>query len=279
MIPKRKINPVQLGLLGVLAVTAAYLYIYQAQPLGTGTWGEAVFNWNDVVLNLSYGFAAGLGAVAATLIWRHFEPSDRPRATWGYFALALWAWTAAEIVWALYALRLGDEMPTLTPADIFWFIGYGFFAAALLHQYRLIFHPTRAREGWAVVGGTLVVLLASLIAAAATRQLVDVETTWPETYVTIFYPLGDLAVVLAALALVRTFGWGLWGRTWLGLLVFAASDALYAVLEITGVYSALSASGDPLSLLADVVYFAAYLLVALVCYAQWRLLKYGPAEA
>jgi hypothetical protein len=51
---------------------------------------------------------------------------------------------------------------------------------------------------------------------------------------------------------------------------------LYAWLEISGVYSFLVEGGNPLSLMADVVYFEAYLIVALACYSQWLLLKYGP---
>lgn len=266
MMNKNRIDPVNLSVLVALIATALYIYIYQMQPLPSP--------WNDVILNSSYCFAAGSGALLATLIWRCFAPTDRPRPVWGNLALGLWMWTAAETVWAAYVLMYGDA-PGVSVADVLWFAGYGFFAAALAHQHLLLFRPSPRRTLLVLAAVTVSVLLISLLFTGLAMQTAD-SKTWPETYVAICYPFGDLAVAVAALYLVRTFGWGLWGRPWLALLVFTISDALYAWLEVTGVYTAFSQSGNVGSLMVDVIYFAAYLVMALACYWQWRLLKYGP---
>lgn len=267
MVNKNRIDPVNLSVLAALIATALYIYIYQMQPLP--------LPWNDTVLNFSYCFAAGSGALLATLIWRRFAPADRPRRVWGNLALGLWMWTVAEAAWAAYVVIYG-EAPGVSVADVLWFAGYVFFAAALLHQYLLLFRPSLRRALLVLAAVTVGVLLISLLFTGLAMQSADSDKPWLETYVAIFYPLGDLAVAAAALYLVRTFGWGLWGRPWLALLVFTVSDALYAWLEITGLYNAISASGNLGSMVVDVLYFAAYLVMALACYWQWRLLKYGP---
>lgn len=269
MMNKNRIDPVNLSVPVVLIAMALYIYIYQMQPLPSP--------WNDTVLSFSYCFAAGSGALLATLIWRRFAPTDRPRPVWGNLALGLWMWTVAEAVWVTYVLIYG-EAPGVSVADVLWLGGYGFFAAALVHQYLLLFRPG-SRQMWVIVPVVTVgVLLITLLFTGLAMQSADSDKTWPEMYVAIFYPFGDLAVAAAALYLVRTFGRGLWGRPWLALLVFTISDALYAWLEITGLYSAISTRGNLGSMVVDVIYFAAYLVMALACYRQWHLLKYGPCR-
>lgn len=265
---KGGINPLWFGVIGAIIVTTGYIYIYQAQPLASP--------WNDIILNFSYTIAAGLGAVIVSSIWQQFTPSDRPRLVWRYLALSLWVWTAGETAWACYYLLAGAEPPVPSWADFFWLAGYVFFTAALLYQYRLVFQTTRSQERRWVLGIVIATLVVTLLGTTILRQLIDTEEPWLSTCINVFYPIGDLAVAVVALMLVRTFGWGLWGRPWIALLVFTFSDALYAWLELSGIYSFLSAEGNPLSMACDVIYFGAYLVMALACYSQLLLLKYGP---
>ena len=263
---KSGFNPLWFGVIGAVVATAGYIYFYQVQPLASP--------WNDAVLNFSYCIAAGIGAAIATRIWRQFKPTDAPRAVWLHLSLALWTWTAAEAAWACYAL-LGTEPPVPSLADAFWMVGYVLLTAALLYQYRPVFHPTPDKERWTIIGVVAAVLVISLLTTLVLRQLVSTEEPWLTTYVNVFYPFGDLAAAVAALILVRAFGWGLWGRPWIALLVFTFSDALYAWLTTTGVYSYLSEQGNLLSMVTDVVYFDAYLIMALACYSQLLLLRHG----
>jgi hypothetical protein len=260
-------NLLWLGVIGAVIATAGYIYFYQVQPLASP--------WNDAVLNFGVSLAAGIGAAIATGIWRQFKPTDRPRSVWLHLALGLWAWTAAEVAWALYALA-GSEPPVPSWADAFWMIGYVLFTAALLYQYRLVFHPSPNKERWYTIGIVAGVLVITLLATVVLRQLISTEEPWLTTCINVFYPFGDLAVAVAALILVRAFGWGVWGRPWIALLVFTFADTLYAWLEVTGLYSYLSEQGNPLSMAADVVYFVAYLVMALGCYSTLLLLRHGP---
>ena len=119
------------------------------------------------------------------------------------------------------------------------------------------------------------ILALSLVTTVLIQRFTPSNTTWFETLVTVLYPFMDLALGIAALRLVYAFGGRLWSRPWMGLFVFALADTLYAWLEITGIYDAFVATGNPLSLVADAVYLAAYLVVAIACFSTMLLLHYG----
>jgi hypothetical protein len=260
-----------LAIAGAGLAIVAYIYLYEVQPLPGP--------WNDNFAALLISLAAICGAVVVTFTWRRFPPADRgPRQVWGNFALALWLWAAAETVVFGYYL-LGLELPSLSVADILWLVGYVFFASALIHQYHLVYRTTRRREvgiTLGVVGGLLVV---GVVITVLFQQFAPSDKTWLETLVTVLYPLLDLAVGLAALWLVYAFGAGLLGRPWLGLFVFALADALYAWLEVTGIYQGFVATANPLSLATDVMYLAAYLVIAIACGLNLQLLRSGPPSA
>jgi hypothetical protein len=254
-----------LALLGAGLIIAVYIYLYVGQPLPEP--------WNTNLGNLLVSLAAIGSALAATLNWRRFSSADPgPRGVWGNMAVALWLWAVGETIFFINYL-VETEPPFLTAADIFWMVGYVFFAGALIHQYHLVYRSTRLKEALitlGVVGGCLVLSIAITVTL---KQLALSEKTWLETLVSVLYPILDLAVGLAALRLVFAFGGGLWSRPWIGLFVFALADSLYAWLEATGLYAAFSAAGNPMSLVADVTYLAAYLVVAIACYSQLLLLQ------
>lgn len=248
-----------------LALIALYAYISVASP-----WLEP---WNDVYIGLLFAVMSVWAALMSTLAWREFQADDLPRAVWGFFSLGLWFWAAGETIWAIYYLVLGADMPDLTLADLFWILGFGFFAATMIWQFRLLYRSERRQElGW-LAGVAAVVLLISLGTAAAMRFAMNTEQTWLETYVAVFYPWADLAIALPALYLARLFEKGAWGRMWLGLVVNTLADSLYSWLYFTG----YPETSTWLSVSADVLYLLSYLILALLCHGQVLLLRYGPS--
>lgn len=260
----------KLRILLALIFLFAFLYIYQWAPL-PGI-------WNDVIVNGSYVLAAGWGAIVTTRIWLSFKDDLALSLMWGAFAAALWLWTTAETASFYYYTFILEEQPGLSLADFFWSIGYIGFAVSFLAQYRLLFSLTPARMArWvaAVLGGVLVVTLATM---ALMRGLdSQTEQPWFVTFVNVFYPYGDLAMALAAMGLARMFKRGLWGRAWLGLLVFVISDSLYSAVAFSGLYAISTETGNPLSLVVDTLYLGAYLIMALICYTQLLLVRFGPS--
>jgi hypothetical protein len=121
----------------------------------------------------------------------------------------------------------------------------------------------------------LTVIILSLMVTALLKQFFYKDIAWLELLIYVFYPLSELAIGFAALKFKRAFGRGQWAYPWLALLAFVISDTAYSWLAISGIYD-ISMKGDFLSLCADLFYLAAYLILALVGYAQLSLIKYGP---
>jgi hypothetical protein len=263
-------SPLWFSIAGAVVITAAYIYAYQAAALP--------LLWKSIYLNFAASVVAALGAILATGIWRHFDPADRPRAVWRSFALGLWMWTVAEVIWAVYLQVLGD-VPAVSPADVPWVVAYWFFGAALLQQCRLVFRPTSRQERRLVAATVVVVVGLSLAGTAVLRRIVSTPEGLLVTFLNIFYPLGDLALAAVALTLARAFGGGQWARPWIALLAFAVADTLYTGLLLSGLYAFSVESGNVLSLIADTVYLDAYIVLALACHAQLLLLRRGPGEA
>lgn len=267
--PRKGPSPLWLSIISAVILVIAHIYVYQVEPLAGA--------WNDHFLNFLPSVTAGLGAAVATLVWRQFSPTDRPRVIWRYFALGLWIWAIAEVSWGFYMLVLG-EVPLFSLTDVFWIAGYYFFGGALLHQYRLVFRSERRREMRYIASALLIVLILSLIGTLIVRWVFPHEKSWLGTFVNVFYPLGDLALALIAVTLARAFGRGLWARPWLAFLAFVFSDSMYTWLAVTGIYAFAAGEGNVVSLVADTAYLVAYMLLGLACHAQLLLLRRGPRQ-
>lgn len=256
-----------LGFLGILLATAAFIYVYQVYPL-PGI-------WNDIVINSSYCVAAVLAAWISLRIWRMFGKDEAPRRMWFNLGVGLACWATAELFWTLYTLV--GEVPDISLADVPWVFGYAFFAVAFISQYRLIHvsKPSQERKWLAFsIAGTLLV---AIIVTILLRKLSGhSDQSFAETYLLVFYPIADLALAIGVICLARIFRRGLWGRIWLSFLVFVFSDGLYSILVFSGLYTQFVESGNMLSMVSDVLYLDAYLLIWLVAYAQFLLLKHGP---
>lgn len=262
-------RPIALGLGAILILAAAYIYVYQATPFPVP--------WNDVYLNLGIILPAALSAFLAGRVWRSFQPQDGPRRLWGYFALALWAWTLAEIVWFGLWLWTGEDVPTPSLADVFYLLALPLFAAAFVLQYRLVYSSSRAQERrWLAAAGVGVLALSLIGAWLMQNSSPSGELSWGATFLDVFYVAFDLALMVAALRLARLFGRGMWGRVWWGMLAFTLSDGLYSYLVTSGIYTQTAADGSLLNLATDCLYAVAYMLMALACWSQLLLVRYGP---
>jgi hypothetical protein len=254
------------AVLTVCLLTAAFFYIYWNYPFPG--------DWNDILLNFSFTFVATMAAPIATHISRRFKRGDPPRRVWVNLAIGLWCWVVAEAVWAILALFM--EVPDVSWADIPWVGAYYFLVAAFVYQFRLIARPTKAQERKWLSIALSVTLLGSVLVTQLARALWNTEQTWFDTYLSIFYVFADLTLAMAALKIARTFGRGMLGRAWVGLLVFAISDIFYSALLTSGLYAQSAKSDSVLSMFADGLYFDAYLVTALALLSNYVLFRYGP---
>ncbi len=212
------------------------------------------------------GLIALIAAVATGFVvfcYRQFEKTEKPGRVWFHFALGVGLWTLGEVLWLVYSM-FTDEVPLPSMGDVAWLSGYIFLTTSLLIQYRLIWgiHPRQERQILLLIGSAI--LVGSALIAYGTENQDRMAV-----FINTMYPLADLALALAALKLAHTFGTGQWGRPWQALLVFALADAVYAWFIELNVY------GENLILtsLADTIYFAAYIVLAVACYHQYLLVK------
>lgn len=241
-------------------MVAAYVLLYQYMPL------EAALN--DLLLNSIITLGALISALVATTIGSWFSREDQPRRIWLGIMGAGWMWFLGELSWQVIVTLRGD-VPVPSLADFFWVGGFFFFTYAFYHQYTLIAPAKKDTIRTFAIGAWLVALLLP----AVYLTLVDSFTV--ANYVEFYYPLADLAVGLAGLALVFIFRGGALMRPWIGLMVFGMSDLLYAWAEKTNLYAISAENGNLLSLVIDTTYLAAYLIMGLGFLGQWILLKYG----
>lgn len=256
----------QLVIGAAVGLVAVYSVIYFREPFTPFT--------NNLLADILTVTASVFSAACATLIWKMYEKTDAPRRVWSYFALGLWIWVLGETTWSYWNLTLPNgEVPVGVP-DFFWVTAYYFLGQALLSQYQILVQPTRSELRSRVTtsllffGFSFALIFGILEWFALSSNVVD-------TLVNAFYPAGDLTLALSAIWLTRHFQGGALGRPWIGLLVFAFSDLLYAWLQLSGAYAWSLAQGNLVSGFSDIVYFSAYLVLGIVSFSQWLFLKYG----
>jgi len=242
------------------ALLGGYVYIYQIYPFEGA--------WNDIILSAITALSAAFAAAVATFAFFQYDKDDQPRIVWKNLTIACWLWFVGEVIWGYYYVVFG-EVP-VSIADLSWTLGFVFFTVALYHQYSLISDSKKIYHRNMAIGSWIVTLL---LPFAIIPFLAD---GWSiRTYVDFWYPFADLAVGIAGIMLMFTFQGGTLMRPWIGLVVFAFADILYAWAEQSGLYEWSSQNNGLLTLLIDSSYLAAYLILALGFMGHLLLLRYG----
>lgn len=208
--------------------------------------------------------ACGVGAARA---------SGRTRIGWILMSASSLSWGIGEIIWSIYELGLGREVPFPSLADV------GYLAAIPLAAAGLLSFPGAPEA----VRGRLRTLLDGLIIAASLLVVSWVTVLGP-TYrsaseeflkkaIGLAYPLGDLALIsLVAFLAIRTLRGGRTSLALLGggVLALAIADSGFAYLTLHNLYT----SGQ----LLDTGWFAGYLLIALAALKQGPMTSKRPVE-
>ncbi len=264
---RRAVNIIRWSIFWGAVLLGVYIFIYLFQPIPGF--------WRNVLTNLIGCLAAGLTASLATVIWRRYKKSEAAYPIWMSFALGLWAWCIADVVWGIYNLTVG-VVPEVSYADLFYLLGYCFLPVALHRQYRILCHPSRRKDiltTSAIIGAEfLIALVFTLVIANFVPRDLNLGN-----FLDVFYPVADIGIGLIAILFVINFGSGALARPWIGLAIFAISDSLYAWLFGSGNYSYSVVFVNFPSLIADTIYLAAYLIVAVLLLNHLLLLINGPS--
>ena len=145
--------------------------------------------------------------------------------------MALGAWTAAEVIWAVYNLVLHVAVPVPSWADV------GYLSAIPLVAAALLFHPgtnapgshkTRATLDGLVIGTALLLLRLDPGAGAPFRRHTHLTTAGG--MVALAYLFGDIVIsLLVVLSVSSMTAVGTWTLLWVlaGLAAMAVADCTY----------------------------------------------------
>jgi hypothetical protein len=250
--------------LAILIVTLVFTAMYILQPGGV----RPLESFSDLACLLAAALAAALAFAARA----RFDRGSLQRRAWLLLGVGLAMWAAAELLWMYLEVGVGDDVPYPSPADFIWAVGYIPLIIGLFIGYRALGVRLPARHRL-VVALAYAVLLAALAYGLLDPMFLGHAPASPaEAFFGSVYLVGDLTLAfIATLSLVVVWD-GLIGRPWLaitiGMLLFALSDSGFSYADWAGIY-AVGANWE--SAVIDVMYLAAYLLLALGAYRQATL--------
>ncbi len=194
---------------------------------------------------------------AACCMWQARRSSGAHRLTWALLGAGIGAWAVGEAVWSYYELVAGRETPFPSLADL----GYLLFPVLALGG--LLARPSSAYSG---TGRFRVLLDGTMVASAL--FVISWETALGSVFhagarnvfslaVGLAYPIGDLLLITAA-ALIVVHSRLRRGDVFFvgGLVSMALADSYFSYVSAQG-------SGDTTGSIADMGWFAAFLLMGL----------------
>lgn len=249
-----------------------YSYVYIAYPFSGLL--------NDLLLNFVYLASVITPAWVASAVLRIYDPRDAPIRIWRFFSFGFWAWFLAELVWVGYNMIMG-EVPPINLADPLYLAGYILLTFAVAGQYRITRYKGGVSERFIVFGIWFSILLLSILFFFLTTMIPSPNFTIQEyagALLNVIYGVGDLSLAIAGMIMLALFRGGALGRPWWGFVILAAADVFYGWLNQTGAYAYETLSGDQLTLLSDLIYMLAYLVIADSFLRQFILLHVGPSD-
>jgi hypothetical protein len=218
--------------------------------------------------------ATALAALAAALLGLRAGLSCGValRRFWFLLAAACGAWTAAEVIWAVYDIVLRTSVPVPSWADLGYLSAIPLVVAALLSHPALIVgrtHRARATFDGTVVATALFFLSWTLVLGPLWRHT---DLTSLGGIVAVAYPFGDVVMVFLVVLVIREMSHGdrfALGCVLAGLVAMALADSTYAYLTEVGRYS--------VGQLVDVGWVAGYLGLALGAFCSSGAEHLGPA--
>jgi len=252
----------------VLAVALAIYLSLMVFPVG-GERGRIISTNVTAVIFSLLAFRVFFG------VWLSINANDISRRIWGLFALGILLWAVAEVVWAYYEVILIKETPYPSPADFFWVLGYLPIYWGLTLRYKTLNVIIDQRRKFSIF--TVIALLFLLIAYFV---LIPIITQFDfqrlvESLLNIFYPLGDLVLLILASLILFSMGKGRFALTWrfiiIGFVVMSMADLSFSYLSWYGLYHP-NGNANMVSILTDFGFNLSYLLLALGIYAYSILL-------
>jgi hypothetical protein len=220
--------------------------------------------------------SAALAATSGTacfFVIRAFRAARRQRpvrAAWVLFSLGALCWFAGEAYSFYNVAWRGAYITYPSFADLAWGAGAIFVVAALIIK---VARRPAGVSAQAVVGALAAAGLAFLLAVhlVVLPALRNPGLTPGERFADVFLAAANFALGALALVVIAMYGGRGMGRPWaqvaLGLLLFAAGNAIYFHLSEAGLY------GPAGNVVTVLFWVAAYLLIGMGAYYRRLIIK------
>jgi len=259
-----------IGVCSILAV-AVLIWLSIAQPLSATT-----LDWNYLASS-SLNLLASLGAATAgIMVTRQFGRDENPRRVWLSFTVGLWCWVIGQAIVFVLDITASPYPTGLSVIDILWILGYIALGLSLYYQFVLLYSMNGKRR---TVFYLLLVAVAFGAAALLTKLVIGAglgqDSHWIVVFITMLYPVFDLAEGTAAIRLSLLFGRGQWSRPWWGLILFALADGIDTFFWVGGYGLLPETAQNLLNLLSSIFSFGGYLVIGFTLLMNYYILRYG----
>jgi len=261
-------NSMRLWILGgILLLLNVVMYATQ--------WGgETVLTYFSNILAIVFALLATFCLFMAV---RSFKENDFTKKAWTVLFAGILIYSVAELIYAIlelgYQLDMNEAFPTL--ADYFWTIAYIPVVGGLLMMlsgYKKSGFPMGNPSIYITISAAALFMAVLIIYYMLIPIIIDTETSIWAKFFYLFYPIGDVIVVIPAVILMyitSLFGKGILSRPWkylaIGFICFTVADLLFAYLDWSGLYG----SGN----FIDLLFNAGYLFIGLAGLYQKELIE------
>jgi signal transduction histidine kinase len=235
----------------ILAAGVAVISVLYALNIRTVFTGQhAVTAIDDI------GEAVAAAIASAACIWAARRARGRDRLGWALLGISAGLWAAGEVVWSIYEVVMGVQVPYPSLADA-GFLGAVPFAVAGIRAFWSDARGTSAR--WRVWFDGLIVA----IALTSTAWGFGLRAVWESSSSTklldLAYPAGDILVGTVLILAIRRATGQQKGRMALllaGIACYSIADSAFSYLTAQGAYGSVGS-------VLDTGWFAGFLLIAL----------------
>jgi hypothetical protein len=231
--------------------------------------------WTTFVSTIFNPLFAFIVTILAVILLRQVLPNARARALWIGLVLGWACWTIAEVMWTYYFIN-GQEVPYPSLADLFWCVGYIPMCAALgLRLHSSAGRPSRRNQIILILFSLFIVVFTVLAILLPILRAND-PSAFVESFLNLFYPLGDVVLIVLALLILFSANRGTFLTSWfwisLGFLLSSFSDLFFSYLNLLDKYYP---NGHPTVMgvfVVDLPYTISYLffMVGLVALVQMK---------
>ena len=234
-----------------MAAAVALISVLYALNIRTVFFGQHAVTAID---DIGEAVAAALASIAC--VWAAHRARGRDRLGWALMGISAGLWAAGEVVWSIYEVGMGVQVPYPSLADV-GFLSAVPFAIAGIRAFWGDARGTSAR--WRVWFDGVIVA----IALTSTAWGFGLRAVWDSNSTTklldLAYPVGDILVGTVLILAIRRATQQQKGRMallLLGVASYSIADSAFSYLTAQGAFGSVGS-------VLDTGWFAGFLLIAL----------------